>query len=88
MNGTDLIRSPEELYNIAMTIGGIVCLLLFIGIVLETLVIVTILRVGHKSVDTLFVLSLCFADILFNLYMLPSVLIVMVANGWSTGKLT
>ena len=85
--GTDLIKFPSEYYNTVMIIGSINSILLLLGILFETLVIASILRVRYKSVDTLFVLSLCCADIIFNLYMFGSLVIVLSAGGWSTGKL-
>ena len=56
----DLIPFQSEYYTTEMAIGSINCILLFLGIVLETLVIASILpRVrSYKYVDTLFMLSL------------------------------
>ena len=85
-NGTDLIPFPLENADAEMIIGVVNAALLFFGILLETLVIAAILRVRQKPVDTLFVLSLCCADLIFNLYMFYSVFIVWIADGWSTGQ--
>ena len=86
-NGTDLIAFKPEFYTTEMVISSVNCFLLLLGILSETLVIASILRVRTKTVDTLFVLSLCCADLIFNLYMLPSGLIVVCNGGWSTGAL-
>ena len=87
INGSELIAFEPEYYDIEMIISGISIFILFFGIVFGTLVIAAILRVGQKSVDTLFVLSLCSADLIFNLYIMTSLFIVMVNGGWSTGAL-
>ena len=58
-NGNDLIKVPEEYYTTERILGCICAVLLFLGILLETLVIASIVRVRQKTVDTLFVLSLC-----------------------------
>ena len=70
-----------------MVVVNINCIILFLGIVLETLVIASILRVRYKTVDTLFVLSLCCADILFNLFALTNAFINMLSGGWSVGNI-
>ena len=85
-NGTDLLKFPEKNYIPGMIISNIDLVLLFLGIVLETLVIAAILRIRSKSVDNIFVLSLCIADLIFNLYMFPSIVIGLVAGGWATGR--
>ena len=82
-NGTDLIPFKEEYYMAEMIIGIVDLILLFLGILFGTLVIASILRVRNKSVDTLFVLSLCCADMIFNLYAFPSFLLIMINRGWS-----
>ena len=83
-NGTDLIQiKRDDMYTAIVIISYIDFSLLFLGIVLETLVIASILRIRSKSVDNLFVLSLCSADLIFNLYMVSVGVIVMNAGGWS-----
>ena len=87
INGTDLIKYQPDYYNVVEITGGINCTLLFLGILFETLVIVSILRVRQKTVDTLFVLSLCCADMIFNVCALPLAMIVMISSGWATGRI-
>ena len=83
--GNDLVKIPQEHYTETMVVGSINTILLFLGLVMETLVIVSILRIRQKTVDTLFILSLCCADLCFNLYMFPSFIIILSKGGWSTG---
>ena len=81
--GTETIKFPNDL---GMIFSGFNILLLSSGMLLETLVIASILRVRQKTVDTLFVLSLCCADMLYNLYMLPSTILLLSAGGWGMGQ--
>ena len=83
--GIDLVKIPPENYTETMVIGSINTFFLLCGLLLETLVIVSILRIRDKTVDTLFVLSLCSADLCFNLYMFPNFIIILSKGGWSTG---
>ena len=83
---TEFIKLPgDQYYTLEMILSSIDAILLFLGLGLETLVIASILRVHQKSVDTLFVLSLCCADFIFNLYQIPALLIVLAAGGWQFG---
>lgn len=81
-----IINLIQEYYISEMVIGSINLVFLFLGILLETIVIASIMRVQSKTVDNLFVLSLCCADMIYNLYTFPSVMIVICAGGWATGK--
>lgn len=85
-NESKVIKFKEEYYTALMSIGSIGAILLFLGIIFETLTIASILRVRQKSVDTLFVLSLCCADLIYNLYQITSNMIVLSAGGWSVGQ--
>ena len=87
INGTNLIEFPQGYFTMEIAIGSVNCALVLVGILSETLVIASILRVRQKSVDTLFILSLCCADMIFNLYSFTSLIIVLSAGGWTTGKL-
>ena len=80
------INPRKDFHTAGFVVGIFNLIFLFLGIVLETLVIASILRVRHKSVDNLFVLSLCSADLIYNLYTFPSIMIVMITREWATGK--
>ena len=84
-NGTELIKFPENYLTVEKIVGSMNCTLLFCGILLESLVIASILRVRQKTVDTLFVLSLCCADMIFNFYIFSTLAILLNAGGWSIG---
>lgn len=86
-NGSELIPYSHENLEFQLFIVILGSIFYFFGIIFETLVIAAILRVRTKTVDTLFVLSLCVADLIFNLYMSLSNMIVLIAGGWGTGKL-
>ena len=84
-NGT--IKFTQDHYTSTMVFIGFNTVFLFFGILLETLVIASILRVRQKTVDTLFVLSLCCADLIFNLFQIIAQPLLLNARGWSTGRL-
>ena len=86
-NGTDLIGFKQENYTISMTFLSIDSILLFLGIAFGTLVIASLFRIRSKSVDNLFVLSLCCTDLIFNLYSFTSGIILLASGGWSMGSI-
>ena len=87
MNGTDLIPFNQDHYTVILTFVSIDLVLLFLGILSETLVIAAICRVRQKSADALFVLSLCCADLICNLFQFPTLSIALSAGGWKIGAL-
>ena len=84
-NGSEFIPFSQENGETALYLGFLCGVFIFLGILSETLVIASILRVRQKTVDTLFVLSLCVADLIFNIYMFIYIVILLVARGWSIG---
>lgn len=83
-NGTDVIPfgvDPVE-SGVFLLFNGA---LLFQGLIQETIVVLAILRIRQKTVDTLFVLSLCSADLIFNLYQFCGGAILTTRQGWATG---
>ena len=77
--------SPENILP-QKIIGSIAAVLLLLGIIFETVVIASILRVRQKPVDTLFILALCIVDLLFNLLMFPLLVFNIMAEGWASGQ--
>lgn len=83
MVGTELIPFGPDF----MTFCVLNDFLLIGGIIVGGIVIASILRLRDKSVDTLFVLSLCLADMTFNVYQLIFNGITCTDGGWKTGWL-